>query len=238
MNRRTRVRVPSVGATACLPGRGARSGAGILPARAAVVSAAGVVCLACLVGGCDMVGSTAEFDRVVAERDTALEEARELGEQNAELTSELADCRQQADTLRGLGDKRLERLFHVERIEIGQYTGGVDTDGEPGDDAVKVFLSPLDRDGSVLKAAGDVTLRLHDLAEGEGTLVGERTWTVDELSAQWASGFLTYHFSFVCPFTARPSHREITVHATFVDYLTGRTFTAQKACEIALPAGE
>lgn len=215
-----------------LPGRDA----GILPARAAAVSAAGLLCLACLATGCDMGDSTAEFDRVVAERDAALEKARELGEQNTELTAELSDCRQRVETLQGLGDKRLEKLFHVERIEIGQYTGGFDTDGEPGDDAVKVFLTPLDRDGSVIKAAGDVIIRLHDLAEGEGTLIGQRTWTVDELSAQWASGFLTYHFSFVCPFTARPSHKEITVHATFVDYLTGRTFTAQKACEVALPA--
>ncbi len=181
-------------------------------------------------GGCTWVGESA---RLQAELDAA-------HQREGELQATIAAQEKLIAGLRGLGDKRLEKLFHVEQIELGRYTGGVDTDDQPGDDAIKVYLRPMDRDGSTIKAAGDVTIQLYDLAEPpESNLIGEYKWSVDELSRQWSSGFMTYHFSFVCPWRADPpKHEEITVRVTFTDYLTGRTFSEQKACTITLPPGK
>ncbi|MFW6133396.1 MAG: hypothetical protein ACOC8F_05820 [Planctomycetota bacterium] len=167
------------------------------------------------------------------------EQLAELRETNRGLQQDLVAKRKRIDTLMGLGDKRLEKLFHVADIKLGRYTGGVDTDGEPGHDAIKVYLRPMDADGSTIKAAGEVTIRLYDLAMPESEeLLAVYTWPVEKLSQQWSSGFMTYHFSFVCPWKTRPRHDEITVRVEFVDYLTGEHFTAQKLCKVDLPPAD
>ena len=167
----------------------------------------------------------------------ARREINRLEKVNKSLRSLAAERQEQVEKLQMLGPKRMEMLFHVERIELGRYTGGVDRDGRPGDDSIRIFLRPIDQDGSVLKAAGEATVELYDLAAAPGEkLVGKRSWSVGELRKQWASGFISYHYSLECPWAAGPpAHDEITVRVTFVDYLTGKTFTAQKLCKIELP---
>ena len=56
--------------------------------------------------------------------------------------------------------------------------------------------------------------------------------------ATWAfSGFMTNYYSFICPWkSSPPAHEEITVRVEFVDYLTGKSFTAQKTCKLQLPS--
>ncbi|MBS3733461.1 MAG: hypothetical protein KGY99_00860 [Phycisphaerae bacterium] len=189
-------------------------------------------------GGCEpgvsATNGPASADEQIASLRTDLATLRET---NRGLRRDLVAKRERIDTLLRLGDKRLNKLFHVTRITLGRYTGGVDTDDAPGHDAIKVFLRPHDADGSTIKAAGDVAVELYDLAADEGDQrIGTYRWSVDELSAQWSSGFMTYHFSFVCPWDERPAHDEITVRVEFVDYLTGKTHTAQKVCTVDLPA--
>ena len=154
------------------------------------------------------------------------------------LQESFTEQAEQIRSLQGLGVKRLEKLFYAERIELTRHTGGVNTDGIDGDDAIKVYLRPIDRDGSVLKAAGDVRIRLFDLAAAaNANLIAEYEWTVEEISEHWSSGFLAYHFSFVCPFkTTGPAHDEITVRAEFTDYLTGKVLSAQKLCKVSIPS--
>ncbi len=163
---------------------------------------------------------------------------RKVEQERDGLLAVVDDQKKQIRSLQALGEgKRLEKIFHVSKIELGRYTGGVDTDGRGGHDAVKVFLRPIDRDGSTLKAAGDVKIQIYDLAlPPKDNLIGEYKWSVDEISKYWSGGFMTYHFSFVCPWKegTEPRHKKLTVRAEFVDYLTGRSFTAQKLCEVRL----
>ncbi len=165
------------------------------------------------------------------------EQNRKLAEDNRQLQSVVATQQTQIKTLQKLGEKRMEKLFHVEQIELGKYTGGTDIDGNPGHEGIKVYLRPLDQHGSVIKAAGEVTVQLFDLAaDPKENLIGRYHWSVEQVAKQWSSGFFTYHYSFLCPWKQSPGHDEITVRVEFTDYLTGRVFTAQKACEVKLPA--
>jgi len=189
-------------------------------------------------GGCVLVNK-AEYEKLKSDRKLAVEETQKVKELNAGLQVELVAQRKQIDSLQALGGpERLKRLFHVRRIALGRYTGGVDLDGDEGDDGIKVYLRPIDADGSVIKAAGGVKIQLFDLAiEGKDNLIGRYEWTAEQISKQWSSGFMTYHFSFECPWKASPpAHDEITVRVEFTDYLTGKVLTAQKLCKVNLPA--
>ena len=71
----------------------------------------------------------------------------------------LASDATQIETLQDLGGRdRLSKLFTVDRIELGHYTGGYQTGDHVGDAGIRVYLQPIDKQGSVLKAAGDVTI--------------------------------------------------------------------------------
>ena len=186
-------------------------------------------------GGCDGAAQNQSRLDLAAARD----QATRLEQANLSLRAQVASQQQQIQTLQALGGPdRLKKLFQVQRIQLGRHSGGVDLDGIAGDDGIRVYLRPIDQAGSVIKAAGAVKVQLFDLAAEEGeTLVGQRTWTVDQLASEWAGGFLSYHFSLTCPWAAAatkslPAHKQITVRVEFIDYLTGKTFSAQKLCTI------
>ncbi len=169
---------------------------------------------------------------------------RSYQEENTKLKSDIRDMQmellarqKQIQTLQGLGEKRMENLFHVTEIKLGKYTAGVDLDDKPGQDGIRVYLTPIDRDGHAIKAAGAVKIQLFDLAAKEN-LVAEYDFPVEKISERWAAGFMTYHYRFDCHWATPPEHEEITVRAEFTDYLTGKTFTAQKVCKVRLPASE
>jgi len=165
-------------------------------------------------------------------------EFRRLKDRNEALQNQIADLTEQVVTLQSFGDRRLSRLYQVQRIELGRHTGGIDLDDQPGDDAIKVYLKPIDQHGSVIKSAGQVRIRLFDLAaDPPDNLVGEHQWSVEQVGKHWHGGFGAYHFSFECPLTGNPpAGREITVRLQFTDYLTGKSFSAQKLCKLAIPA--
>jgi hypothetical protein len=186
-------------------------------------------------GGCQPTVAKDKFDRLHQQWLDTLRENRDLVRRDQALEETLSRQNQQIATLQNLGDKRLEKLFHVTSLELGRRSGGVDTDGRSGDDAVAVYLQPVDRYGHVIKAAGEATVQLYDLAsEPAENLVGEYHWSVDELGETWAGGFLgSSQFSLHCPWrSGPPAHDQVTIRATFTDYLTGKTFTATKTVSI------
>ncbi|MHC4982314.1 MAG: hypothetical protein ACYTF6_03995 [Planctomycetota bacterium] len=202
-----------------------------------VLLAALITALATAGGACEVV-ERSRFEELLKEHEQAKLKIVGLEESLQKLQTTRAEQREQIRTLQGLGEKRLERLYHVTAIRLGRYTGGIDTDGKPGHEGIKVYLQPIDQHGSVIKAAGDVEIQLYDLAKpAEKNLIGKYTWPVDEAAKQWSSGFVTYHYGFVCPWKNEPpKHEEITVRVQFTDYLTGKTFAAQKLCKIKRPA--
>jgi len=162
-----------------------------------------------------------------------------LTEQVEQLQATVRTQQAQIAKLQALGDKRMATLFHVNRIELGRHTGGLDTDGKPGDDAIVVYVQPIDQHGSILKCAGSVTVRIFDLAEEDETktLIGTHRWTAEEIAKTWPAGFMGRHFRLLCPWqSAPPKHPTLTIRIAFTDYLTGKTHTAQKTCTVKVPA--
>jgi len=162
-----------------------------------------------------------------------------IAEKDQQLAGQRTTIEQLHDQLakaRGLSDEDLQKIFSPERIEIASLSGGDDYDGKPGDDGITVYLKPLDRDGDAVKVAGDIRIELYDLANPSGQkLIGEYVVAVDQASTYWYGKFATYHYTVRCPWQqGLPKHNEITIRATFVDYLTQRVMTAQTVCTVEL----
>ncbi len=140
---------------------------------------------------------------------------------------------EQISTLSELGPERLEVLFAVEKIELGRYTGGTNLDEKGGDDGVRVYMIPQDQSGRTVTAVGSVEIDVFDLARKEESLLMSYSFTAAEAKEHWQSGGLANHYSFTCPWKDRePLGGEITIRVKFVDYLSGRSFTATKQCSI------
>ncbi len=142
--------------------------------------------------------------------------------------------RKQIATLRRLGDKRLEKLYYVTAVKLDRLTGGANYDDKPGHDGVTAYIQPVDQDGHVLKAAGDLRIELFDLANPDGQRrIGEYRLDVDHAREAWHGRLMTNHYTVKCPWrTGPPAHDEITIRVEFADYLTGRTFRDQKVVKI------
>jgi hypothetical protein len=147
------------------------------------------------------------------------------------------ELHKQLAVVRALPPDFRDKVFYPEKVEIVSLSGGDDYDGKPGDDGVTVYLRPIDRVGDALKVAGDVRIELYDLQNPSGEkLIGEYIIPADQISEHWYGKLATYHYTFRCPWQhGPPAHNEITIRATFVDYLTQRVMTAQTVCTVKLP---
>ncbi len=157
----------------------------------------------------------------------------DLEQANVNLARRVEEQDKQIASLMDLGDKRADVLFTAHEVRMGKYSGGWDFDDNGLEDGVKVFLTTHDQDGTLLKSAGEATVKIYDLSAGEQALLGEYTWTAEEFGQTWMSGFMGSYFNLECPWIdGSPETDQVTVHVTFVDYLTGKTLTAQKVCDI------
>lgn len=176
----------------------------------------------------------------VAELQADLKRREEELAQRDQKLQAAADAIEQLRTAllqaRGLDPQRWERAFRPVELEIASLSGGADYDGRPGDDGVNVYLRPIDRDGDVVKVAGEIRVQLYDLAAVPGRqLVGEYRVPAAECGKYWYGKLLTQHFTIKCPWPAAPpAHDEITIRASFIDDLTGNIVTAQGTCRVEL----
>ena len=201
-----------------------------MPARSLAWIAAGM-CMAGLSTGCFAPPKSPheiELERQVVQL-TSENEA--LGRELAERDGKIEALRRKVDELQDLGPGRFSNLFAPRRLKIGKLTGGADYDGEPGDDGITVYLTPIDRDGDPVKTAGEIEVFLYDLTvPGRPRELGH--YIVNEpaaLSRTWYSGWLTNHYTVKCewpPGVEPPPSREVQVRATFLDWLTGEKLAA------------
>lgn len=189
--------------------------------------------------GCDGQTTSERFRQLDRQVQDLTDQVKELQDELAAKKAVVEAQEKQIATLRRIGDKRLELLFHVTAVKIERLSGGDDYDGKPGHDGVTVYLQPVDQDGHVIKAAGDIRVQLLDLANPDGKhLIGEYRLGVENARQAWHGKFMTNHYTLKCPWpkqTGPPAHNEITVRVEFTDYLTGRVFRDQKVVEVTLP---
>ncbi len=146
---------------------------------------------------------------------------------------ELASTRSQVEQVQKFSPNQPADIFAPVSIEIASLSGGADYDNKPGDDGVTVHLRPKDADGQVVKVPGKITIQLldnTDMAAPKVIAVCEHE-KPDDLRQLWMGAFGTSHYTIHCPFregVTLPASRRLTVNASFVDFLTGKTLKASK----------
>jgi len=132
------------------------------------------------------------------------ERAEMLMARSARLEEELLAARRQLAQLTEAGKSATEATepaamppedpFRAVAVRFGKYTGGLDTDGHPGDERLKVILEPLDAEGDVVKRAGALALEALEPTSGEPRLYAQWKWSREELARTWLSGLGLYGY--------------------------------------------
>ena len=185
-----------------------------------------VACLAALVlmsVGC-RAPSSANIELRKKNQELAGTAAR-LEAENTQLKSDIRRLEGESETLPTLPQERLEQLWTVAGLKFGRLTG-VDrrTEGNP----LKVYLKPVDEQGSTLKAAGSIVVEAFDLSAQE-TRLGHWEFPLDQAKRLWVSGGVLDEYILTCPWEGEPpaEGKSLLVNVTFVDALTQRTFEAR-----------
>jgi hypothetical protein len=138
-------------------------------------------------------------------------------------------------TVPTLPQERLDELFTVVDISIGRLTGGADTNlDQPGDEALRVYIRPIDSNGDPIKASSRVEIELFEL-EGESRRIGSWSAGPDELRVNWISFGLVQDFVLTFPWQTAPTREQLVVRVVFTDLLTGRQFEKHQPVTVKLP---
>jgi hypothetical protein len=200
-----------------------------------------VACVLMAVSGCEGPGKN---------KVDVLQQIEQLKGQNAQLQIRLEEAyneskqlKKQIALLQGLPpERKTEAIYNLRAVKIGNYTNLYDEDANGTSDSAKaapdkkekliVYLEPIDETGDSIKAAGEADVQLWDLnKKGGDALLAQWKVKADELKKSWLHSFFSssYRISFNVSTVIQKFENELTVRVTFTDYLSGRTFTDQKA---------
>jgi hypothetical protein len=188
-----------------------------------------LMCVAAWVCGCESGEREAQLLKEVG----ALKlENQELASKLAESEAEAGRLEKQVKTLEELGPEvRAEGLYRLEAVKITRYTGLYEKEGK---EKLIVYLQPIDESGDVIKAAGQVDVQLWDLNRAAGeALLGEWHVSAEELKELWFDTLLSRNYRLVFDVDKKIAEyeRPLTVKVNFIDYLSGKTFSEQRAIE-------
>ncbi len=198
----------------------------------------GVVAVAALaMPACNTVPGE-KFQNVQRELQLAQEKIQQLERQVLDQQQTIRSQQEQVATLRGVKTSDIDQLVIPDKIELERLSGAYDNDGKPGDDGIVLYVQPVDRDGSVIKAAGTIDVKLVDLANPPDDMV-IATYHFDPPTTRslWYGRLMTNHFTVRCPWPPNrlPEHPDITAQVTFTELLTGRVLQAQGVFKVKLP---
>ncbi len=152
--------------------------------------------LAALVAAVAGCAASRQVDLLEAALREQEQRVRELQEELRRKETQLQTARRQTELLRRrlheqgcpILPEQLALLTRLERVRIERlFSGGLDLDSEPGDDALLLVLVPLDHDGDPVKVAGRLRVRAFEpdgpQSDGETVLAAFESQSVDSARA-------------------------------------------------------
>lgn len=195
-------------------------------------------CALALCCGCPAPNNTQPhpITETQALKDKVDDQARRLAAKDEQL-------RTQAELIQSLqklnGERKIDDLIHVDKIEIDRLSGGYDENDDGIDDGVRVYLRLYDQFGGIIRATGAAQIQVFDLSRTEGNhLVGEAQLSPEQMKSLWFGGFMTNHYTIDVKWKKpedRPTGSSTTVLANFTDLLSGRSFEAQQVVQLTVP---
>jgi outer membrane murein-binding lipoprotein Lpp len=202
-----------------------------------------IVGAAALAAGCASRGQLDVLESRLRQQDDTI---TQLQNQVSTTQSQLQAARRESDELRtqvadGTRTARVEQvsaLGTVEGIELNRYlTGGLDKDGQPGDEALSAVVVPTDSQGNLVKAPGSVAVTLFDLSKPEAQQrIGHWEYSAKQADSLWHSGFLGSGYIVRVPWQEKPQSANLLVHAR-LKTIDGRQFDTSQTIHIVPPGG-
>ncbi len=192
---------------------------------------AGGLLLAVLAAGC---GTPDAANVLLRKQNQQLQSSVDtLTAQHGRDVTTLAAAEAARPTLPTLPPDRLAKLVTVHGVEFGRLTGGDNPDTILGPDTLlRVYVVPIDGQGTPIKAAGAFTVEAFDLDDPAHPLVGTWRFPVEQTRDLFVSRFSLYTYVLDCPWQTVPPHPDLTVKVTFDDELTGRRFVGQTQVKV------
>jgi hypothetical protein len=163
--------------------------------------------------------------------------ADELQQKNVQLENELSKVTSQRDQLKeqnnvltSLGQQKVtaENIYSLEGIRISRYSGFYDRDNDGIKESLIVYIQPVDVNGEVVKAIGDVQIELWNLEKKDRPML--KQWQVgpEELKKNWYSVLTSnYRLVFDTGQIAAETKDDLTLKVKFIDHLSGKVFKSQ-----------
>jgi len=131
-----------------------------------------------------------------------------------------------------------EDPFRPIAVGFGPHTGGLDTDGVPGDERLKVIVQPLDAEGDVVKRAGRLVLEAFEPGGDGKPPKPYHRWELgaDALAETWIGslGIRGYVMKWPWPDGRMPATDALVLRATFTT-LSGEALVAEIEVTVAKP---
>jgi outer membrane murein-binding lipoprotein Lpp len=161
----------------------------------------------------------------------------ELKVQHEAAVARLSAYEKETGTVETLPGERLNQLFTVHKIDLHNLSSGADTNlKSPGDEALKVYLVPMDESGDPIKATGRVVVEAFDLSKPTDNRIGQWEFEPKQIKPHWRSVLRLNAFVLTCPWQTKPERSGLAVKVTFTDALTGRTFEKLKDVQVKPPS--
>jgi hypothetical protein len=196
-----------------------------------------------LAAGCTLRQNTALENELRIHEDRVFALQHEL----QQARQELAAARRESEHLReqaNLGGEQVlaaeqaNVLFRAEGLRINTLlTGGLDEDGQPGDELLSLVLEPFDADGGTLKLPGDLAVEISDPAADAAGTIGEWTFSAEDVRKAWHAGFIVTGFKFRLPLGSTLQHETLVVHAR-MSTSDGRVFDATETIKVRVPSAD
>lgn len=202
----------------------------------------GILLACCVAGGCALDGETAALEaRLRAYEQQVASLKREL----SDAKQELVVARRESQHLRRrvsdsgevvLASEQAATLFRATGLRINSLlTGGLDKNGQPGDEVLSLVLEPVDETGTLIRLPGRVTIELLDPAiAGDDKVIGTWDYSAAEVRELWHSGLFVSGFQFHLEWQTVPTHETLVIHAR-LETADDRTFDTTETVTIEPP---
>ena len=144
-----------------------------------------------------LAGCRNRCDLVEAELRTREMQLADIRAERDQLVGHNQALQREIIAIRGAGPIKLSpeeasQTFMLRSIVLGRQTGGLDDDGQPGDEALQVLVEPRDVDGHAIKASGTLLIRAVEITP-EGLKQPLCWWEIsgDALRKSWKTGLLS-----------------------------------------------
>ena len=203
------------------------------PATMALLFSHFACCILMLLGtGCQKPD---EGTPLVVQMEQLTQQNRLLREQIEQSKTENRELEERVEVLSALpGDARGENIYSIEQIRISRLSGFFDKDKDGKREKLIVYITPIDKQGDGIKAAGAANVQLWDLNKADGeALLGEWNVGPDELKNAWFKTVLAvnYRLVFDIPEAVDNFGEQLTARITFTDHLSGKVFKDQRVIQ-------